>query len=46
MKTVNLGNSEGMPMFLYYDHTVNRSIALVLVTNMTFADEQRVFGAV
>ena len=27
-RTVNLGNSEGMHMFLYYDHKLNRSIAL------------------
>ena len=24
-RTVNLGNCVGMPMFLYYDHTMNRS---------------------
>ena len=25
-RTINLGNSEGVPIFLYYHHTVNRSI--------------------
>ena len=30
-RTVNLGNSEGMPMFLYYHHTMNQSIVIVLI---------------
>ena len=30
-RTVNLVNSEGMAMFLYYHHTMNRSIVAVFL---------------
>ena len=38
-RTVNLGYCEGMPMFLYYDHMMNRSIQLVAICEQTIRTE-------